>query len=58
MSNLQTSVFNGWQKNGRSSDTKRTLADVTRIDKIEIDDQPNGQVNPIAALHHQHHPGV
>ena len=58
VSNLQTSVFNGWQKNGRSSDTKRTLADVTRNDKIEIDDQSTSQVNPIAALHHQHHPGV
>lgn len=55
VSNLETSVFNGWQKNGRSSDTKRTLADVTRNDKA---DNEETLVNPIAALHHQHHPGV
>lgn len=41
-----------WHK---SSDTKRTLADVTRNDKA---DNEETLVNPIAALHHQHHPGV
>ena len=51
MGTLQTSVFNNYQ-NARGSDTKRTLADVTRNETEE------SVLNPIAALHNQHHPGV
>ena len=48
---LQSSVFNNYQ-NARGSDTKRTLLDVTRHEAEE------STLNPIAALHNQHHPGV